>query len=198
MRKLFATAFVTLDGVMESPNEWNPPFWSDEAEEYKREELFGTDALLLGRKTYEGFAAAWPTMTDEDGFADRMNNLPKYVVSSTSEDLEWNNAKLLKKDLKKEVQSLKREPGQDIAIHGSGQLVNSLMQHGLIDELRMMIFPIVLGQSERFFENHGNSTVLKLIETKSLPNGVIVLHYEADRNRNKRWLGQEPHSIQEK
>jgi len=198
LRKLFATAFVTLDGVMESPNEWNPPFWSDEAEEYKREELFGTDALLLGRKTYEGFAAAWPTMTDEDGFADRMNNLPKYVVSSTSEDLEWNNAKLLKKDLKKEVQSLKREPGQDIAIHGSGQLVNSLMQHGLIDELRMMIFPIVLGQSESFFENHGTSTVLKLIETKSLPNGVIVLHYEADRNRNKRWLGQEPHSIQEK
>ena len=185
MRKVFATTFVTLDGVMEAPNEWNPQFWSEEAEKYKREELFATDALLLGRKTYEGFAAAWPTMTDEDGFADRMNSLPKYVVSSTLEDLEWNNAKLLKKDLKKEVQSLKREPGQDIAIHGSGELVNSLMQHGLIDELHMMIFPIVLGQGKRLFENHETSTVLKLIETKSLPNGVIVLHYEADRNRNK-------------
>ncbi|MFA1821088.1 dihydrofolate reductase family protein [Virgibacillus oceani] len=185
MRKVFATTFVTLDGVMESPNEWNPLFWSEEAEKYKREELFATDALLLGRKTYEGFAAAWPTMTDEDGFADRMNSLPKYVVSSTLEKLEWNNADLLKRDFMKEVQSLKREPGQDIAIHGSGELVNSLMQHDLIDELHMMIFPIVLGQGERLFESHETSTALKLIETKKLPNGVIVLHYEADRNKNK-------------
>lgn len=178
MRKIFATTFVTLDGIMEAPNEWNPPFWSEEAEKYKRDELFATDALLLGRKTYEGFAAAWPTMTDEDGFADRMNSLPKYVVSSTLEDLEWNNAELLKLDFIKDVQSLKQESGQDIAIHGSRQLINSLMEHNLIDELHIMVFPIVLGRGERFITKKKNSTVLKLIETKMLPNGVIVLHYK--------------------
>jgi dihydrofolate reductase len=185
LRKVFATAFVTLDGVMEAPNEWNPQFWSDEAEEYKREELFATDALLLGRKTYEGFAAAWPTMTDEDGFADRMNSLPKYVVSSTLDELEWNNAELLKKDFMKEVENLKQEPGQDIAIHGSGQLLNSLMENGLIDEFHMMVFPIVLGYGERFIKETDTSTVLKLMETKMLPNGVIVLHYQPDFHRKR-------------
>jgi dihydrofolate reductase len=185
MRKIFATTFVTLDGVMEAPNEWNPQFWSNEAEEYKREELFATDALLLGRKTYEGFAAAWPAMTDEDGFADRMNSLPKYVVSSTLEKLEWNNAKLLKQDFITEVQNLKQGSGQDIAIHGSGQLLNSLMEHGLIDEFHMMVFPIVVGDGEKLIKKTDTSTVLKLMETKMLPNGVIVLHYQPDFHRKR-------------
>ncbi len=146
MRKIFVTEFVTLDGVMESPHEWPFDFWSDEASAYKLNELRATDVLLLGRVTYEGFAASWPSQTDEDGFADRFNGIPKYVVSTTLEEVGWNNSHLIKENVADEIAALKQQPGQDIAIHGSADLVRSLMEHGLIDEYRLMVFPFVVGK----------------------------------------------------
>src|SRR5215212_1813944 len=113
MRKVVVTEFMTLDGVMEAPNLWSFPYWTDDISKIKFDELFASDAMLLGRVTYEGFAAAWPSMTDEAGFADRMNSLPKYVASTTLDDAEW-NASLIKENVAEEVARLKQQPGQDI------------------------------------------------------------------------------------
>src|SRR5690625_5289082 len=160
MRKIVVTEFITLDGVMEDPGGaentkhggWSGQYWNEETQKYKYDELFATDALLLGRVTYEGFASAWPGMTDEDGFADRMNNLPKYVVSESLDQVEWQNSTLVKGDVIDEISKLKQQDGQDIVIHGSGELINSLLHHELIDEFRLMVFPIVLGSGKRLFK----------------------------------------------
>src|SRR6266516_1519552 len=134
MRNLVVSEYVTLDGVMEDPGGaegtdrggWSFQFWNDEAARFKFDELFASDALLLGHVTYQGFAAAWPSMTDEQGFADRMNSLPKFVVSTTLEKVEWNNCRLIKANIAEEVNKLKQQPGQDILIAGSGDLVHTL------------------------------------------------------------------------
>ena len=144
MRKFIVTEFLTLDGVMEEPA-WTAPYWNDEIAKFKFDELFGSDTLLLGRVTYQGFAAAWPSRTDEQGFADRMNGLPKFVVSTTLEKVEWNNSRLIKENVAEEVSKLKQQPGQDILIAGSGTLIHTLMQHNLIDEYRLLVYPVVLG-----------------------------------------------------
>jgi len=133
VRKLAVSEFVTLDGVAEEPGKWSFPFWSDEISKFKFDELFSSDALLLGRVTYQGFAAAWPSMTEEAGYAKRMNSFPKHVVSKTLEKLDWNNSHLIKGDVEREVSKLKQQPGQDLLVFGSGQLVNALTQHDLID-----------------------------------------------------------------
>jgi dihydrofolate reductase len=140
MRRVVVSEFVSLDGVMEAPDKWHFQFWHEEMGKYKYDELFASDALLLGRVTYEGFAAAWPSRAGDDDFADRMNDLPKYVVStSLEESLEWNNSSLIKGNTAEEVSRLKQQPGQDILIAGSADLVNTLMPYGLIDEYRLMI-----------------------------------------------------------
>jgi dihydrofolate reductase len=176
MRKVVVSEFVSLDGVMEEPS-WTFQFSSEEQQKFKFDELFASDALLLGRVTYEGFAAAWPSATDEVGFADRMNSLPKYVVTTTLEEpLEWNNSRLIKGNVVEEVSKLKQQPGQDILIYGSGELVHTLMQHDLIDEYRIMVYPVVLGSGERLFGD-GINTTLRLVETKSFSSGVVVLSY---------------------
>src|SRR5829696_6776681 len=177
MSKIVVSEFVALDGVMEAPNEWQFPFWHDEMGQYKFEELFASDALLLGRVTYEGFAAAWPSMTDEAGFADRMNSLPKYVASTTLDDAEW-NASLIKENVAEEVARLKQQPGQDILIYGSADLVHTLMQHDLIDEYRLMVFPVVLGSGKRLFQEGSGTKVLRLVDTKTTSTGVALLTYE--------------------
>lgn len=187
MRKIIVTEFLTLDGVMEDPGGgdqseyggWSAQFWSEEAGKFKHDELFASGALLLGRVTYQGFAAAWPTMTDDTGFAERMNSLPKYVVSTTLEEVEWNNSKLIKGDLAEEISKLKQESGQDITVHGSGQLVNSLMQHDLVDEYRLMIHPIVVGGGKRLFKENLGTKKLSLVETQTFPSGVVVLNYQS-------------------
>src|SRR5215208_1239928 len=177
MRKVIVSEFVTLDGVMESPDKWHFPYWSDEMGKYKFDELLASDALLLGRVTYEGFAAAWPSATDEEGFADRMNGLPKYVVSTTLEEpLEWNNSRLIEGDVAEEVSRLKQQPGHDILIYGSGELLHTLMQHDLIDEYRLMVYPVVLGSGKRLFRD-GINTTLRLVETRTFSSGVVVLSY---------------------
>lgn len=187
MRALIATEYVTLDGVMEAPGGeeslgsrggWSFPFSNEEAAKYKFDELFASDALLLGRITYQIFAAAWPSRGDE--FADRMNSLPKYVVSTSLETAEWNNSHLIKEDVVGNVAMLKHQPGQDILIYGSADLVHTLMQHNLINEYRLMVFPIVLGVGKRLFED-GSDATLKLVETQAFSSGVVVLTYQPER-----------------
>jgi len=180
------TEFLTLDGVMEAPGgefhpdgkgAWTFQFFNDEAGKFKFDELQAADALLLGRVTYQHFAAAWPSMTDDGGFADRMNSLPKHVASTTlHEPLEW-NATLIQGDVAEEVSKLKLEDGRDILICGSADLVHTLMPHDLIDEFRLMVFPVVLGSGKRLFRDGLASTALQLAETKTFSSGVVVLSY---------------------
>lgn len=167
---------MSLDGVVESPEKWSFQFWNDEIGKFKFEETFASDALLLGRVTYEGFAAAWPSRKDPEGFADRFNSMPKHVASKTLKKLEWNNSHLIKGDLAAEVSRLKQQPGQDIVIHGSPGLIRSLMPHKLIDEYRLLIYPVVLGHGKRLFDETSTEN-LKLIESRSFDTGVVKLVY---------------------
>src|SRR5215212_1796191 len=179
MRRVVLAMYVSLDGVVEEPA-WTSEFWNDELAKYQYDQLFASDALLLGRVTYQGFAAAWPSMTDEAGFADRMNSLPKYVASTTLDDAEW-NASLIKENVAEEVARLKQQPGQDILIYGSADLVHTLMQHDLIDEYRIWVHPIVLGSGKRLFRGGSDTTVLRLVDTKTFGSGVVVLSYQPAR-----------------
>lgn len=191
MRKVVVSMFVSLDGVMEDPGGaersehggWTIPYWGDEIGKFKFDELFASDALLLGRITYEGFAAAWPSQHDEEGFADRMNGLPKYVVSTTLQNPEWNNTTIIKDNVAEEVSKLKQQPGQDILIAGSAQLVNSLIPHDLIDEYRLLVYPVVPGGGKRLFKE-GNNTTLVLTETSGFSSGVVLLVYRCDKGEN--------------
>ena len=180
---------MTLDGVMEAPGGedslgrlggWSFLYWNEEAAQYKFDELFASDALLLGRVTYQIFAAAWPSMTDEKGFADRMNSLHKYVVSTSLKEADWSHSTLIKANVPEEISRLKQQPGQDILLSGSADLVHTLRQHDLIDEYRLMVFPVVLGIGKRLFED-GSKTPLRLVDTKTFSSGVVVLTYQPDR-----------------
>jgi dihydrofolate reductase len=187
MRRVVVSEFVSLDGVVEDPR-WTFQFMSEEREDFKFDELSASGALLLGRVTYEGFAAAWPSMMDQyegprreelQTYSDMMNGYPKYVVSTTlDEPLEWNNSTLIQGDIAEEVLRLKRQDGKDVLVFGSGRLVRTLMQHDLIDEYRLMVFPIVLGSGQRLFEGGSGPKVLRLVETKTLGAGVVVLTYQ--------------------
>lgn len=176
-RKIIVTEFVSLDGVIESPQKWSFEFWGDDIGKFKHDELFATDALLLGRKTYEGFAEAWPTRKDKEGFADRINSLPKHVASTTLNDVGWNNSKLIKGNLADEVAKLKQTPGQNIVVHGSRTLVNSLMNYGLVDQFNLLVFPVVLGGGLLLFDQ-GNRVTLKLVESRKFDTGVMALIYQ--------------------
>ncbi len=171
--------FVTLDGVMEAPEKWCFPFWNDDIAKFKHEELFATDAHLLGRVTYETFAAAWPSRKDDAGFADRMNSLPKFVVSTTLGKAQWNNSTIIKSNIGEAVLALKKQPGQDILVAGSATLVETLMQQGLIDEYRLLTFPIVLGSGKRLFAE-GSKASLTLVEARSFGSGVVLLRYQPE------------------
>ncbi len=179
MRKVIVSEFVSLDGVMENPA-WTFQFGSKEQEQYKFAELFACDALLLGRVTYQGFAAAWPKMQGTGEYGERMNSMPKYVVSTSLTQMEW-NASLLKGELAQEVAALKQQPGQDILVFGSCELVYTLTQLDLIDEFRLMAFPIVVGSGKRIFREGSEQKILKLVETKPFHSGVVVLTYQPAR-----------------
>jgi dihydrofolate reductase len=181
MRKIVATEYVTLDGVMHEPGQWSGPFFNDEAVKFKYDELFASDALLLGRVTYEGFAKAWPKMTGTGDFGERMNGMPKYVVSTTLDKAEWNNSTIIRDNVVEEIGRLKEQPGQDILVYGSGRLTNSLIEHNLLDELRLWVHPVVLGRGQRMFPE-GSRATLKLAGTTTLGTGVVILTYGlADR-----------------
>lgn len=187
MRNLIASEFLSLDGVMQDPGGvgeiehggWTAPYWSDELAKFKHDELFASDGLLLGRITYEGFALAWPDMSHEEGeYADRMNGFPKHVVSSSLSNVAWNNSHLLSGDLEREVRELKEQPGEDLLIFGSGQLVRSLMKLDLIDEYRLQIYPLVVGGGKRLFgEDDNNVKTLELTDAKQLESRVVILTY---------------------
>ncbi len=136
------------------------------------------DALLLGRVTYEGFAEAWPSRTDDAGFADKMNNMRKFVVSTTLDEAEWNNSTLIKDNVAEEVSKLKQQPGGNVLIAGSRQLVHTLMEHDLVDEYRLMVFPIVLGNGKRLFPEGSKTSTLRLVDSNSVGSGVLLLTYE--------------------
>jgi len=177
VRKVIVSEFVSLDGVMENPA-WTFQFGSKEQEQFKFDELFGCDALLLGRVTYQGFAEAWPKMEEQTGvYGERMNSMPKYVASRTLTEMEW-NANLIRGDLLEEVNRLKGEPGQDILVFGSCELVHTLTELDLVDEYRLMVFPIVLGSGKRVFKDGSEQKILKLVESKRFASGVVVLSYE--------------------
>ena len=178
MRRVIASEIMALDGVMESPDKWHFPYFNDEMEEAIGAAMADSDAMLLGRVTYEEFAAFWPSQGERD-VAGYMNNTPKYVVSRTLEEpLEWQNSTLIKENVAEEVAKLKQQPGKDISITGSGTLVRSLLQDDLIDELRLMVHPIVVGSGKHLFEEGGDQKALKLVDSKTFSTGVLYLTYQ--------------------
>jgi dihydrofolate reductase len=185
MRRIVVSEFLSLDGVMEDPGGaegfahggWTFRFQDPDGMKYKLDEVFSHDALLLGRLTYQGFAAAWPKMTDEVGFADRMNGMPKFVVSTTLKQLEWQNSTLISGNVAQEVAQLKQQPGRDILVAGSRTLVQTLMAHDLVDEFRLMVFPIVLGSGKRLFGDSSDASVLSLADSEPLDSGTMILTY---------------------
>ena len=175
MRKVVVAEFLSLDGGMEEPA-WSMPYWNDEIARFKTDESFASDAHLLGRITYQGFAKVWPTRTGEEG-ADRMNDLPKYVVSTTLEKAEWNNSHVIKANVAEAVNLLKRQPGQDILVAGSATLVQTLIKENLVDEYHLLVYPVVVGKGKRLFQD-GTTTVLQLVDSKTFSSGVMALIYQ--------------------
>ena len=183
MRRIVVSEFVSLDSVIENPV-WTFRFTGEEQQRFKYDELSAADALLLGRVTYEGFAAAWPHMTEQAGeYAGMVNGYPKYVVSRTLEEpLGWNNSTLIKGDVAEEVSRLKELPGKDILVFGSGKLVNTLMEHDLIDEYRLMVFfTVVLGTGRRLFGDGVEQTALELVGNDRLETGVVLTYRPAEK-----------------
>jgi dihydrofolate reductase len=179
MRKLKLAMYVSLDGVVENPA-WTAPFWNDELSDLQAEYLYASDALVLGRVTYEGFAASWPSMEETTGeFGKKMNSMPKFVASRTLDEAEW-NASIIKGDLDREVTKLKEEPGGDLLIYGSGDLVDELTGLGLIDEFRIMLHPIIVGSGKRLF-NGNTGVTLQLTDSRTTSTGVAVLTYAIAR-----------------
>jgi dihydrofolate reductase len=188
MRKIIVSEFMTLDGVMEDPGGsehlprggWAFQFnRGPEGDKFKLDEVLSAGALLLGRVTYQGFAESWISRTGE--FADKMNNMPKFVVSTTLKSADWNNSTIIKSNVAAEIKELRAQSGRDILVAGSATLVHMLIQHDLVDELRLMIYPVVLGVGERLFKGSGGRKVLKLVDTKALDSGIFILIYQPDR-----------------
>ena len=185
MGKIVVTEFVSLDGVIEDPGgseSFEYGGWGfeiprgEEGDRVKLDETMASDALLLGRVTYEGFADAWPQRDGE--FADKFNSMPKYVVSSTLSDPAWTNSTVLKGDLGEEVAKLKEEHEGDIVVHGSAQLAQALLERDLVDELHLMVYPVVLGRGKRMFGETSNKKKLRLAGSKVVGDGVLILTYE--------------------
>jgi dihydrofolate reductase len=185
MGKIVVTEFISLDGVIEDPGgseDFKYGGWSfefsrgDEGDQFKLDETMSSEALLLGRRTYEGFADAWPSRDGE--FADKFNSMPKYVVSSTLQDPEWTNSTVIDGDLAEEVGKLRQEVDGDIVIHGSAQLVQALLEQGLVDELRLMLFPVILGSGKRLFGESEDKKGLRLTDSRTVGDGVSILIYE--------------------
>jgi dihydrofolate reductase len=185
LRKIIVTEFITLDGIIEAPggNEtahphrgWQRPYSSSEVEKYKIYELSSVDTLLLGKNTYEMFATYWPGQTGE-GFADRINQMPKYVVSQSLEKAEWNNSHLLR-DVAKDVAALKQSDGGDILVYGSATLVKALIHHDLTDELRLIVYPLLIGGGLRIFDDNRELKKFELKQSRAVDNGVLILEYQ--------------------
>jgi dihydrofolate reductase len=187
MGKIVVTEFVSLDGVIQAPGggeDYRHAGWTfeidrgEEGDKFKLDELVEAEAQLLGRVTYEGFAAAWPTIEDGAGFAEKMNSMPKYVVSSTLQEASWENTTVLNGDLADEVAKLHREIDGVILVAGSAQLVQGLLESDLVDELRLMVFPVLLGEGKRLFGDVSEKKPLRLTDSRTLGDGIALLTYE--------------------
>lgn len=187
MGRIVATEFVSIDGVMEDPGgsegsehgAWTFEFdRGEDGDRFKLDELREAEAQLLGRVTYEGFAAAWPSMEDEAGFAEKMNSMPKYVFSSTLRDAAWNNSTILSGDFAEQVGTLREEVDGNILVAGSAQLVQGLVEHDLLDELRLMVFPVLLGSGKRLFDETSREHRLRLTESGTVGEGIATLVFE--------------------
>jgi dihydrofolate reductase len=185
MGRIVVTEFVSLDGVMEDPGgaeDFKHGGWSfefsrgDEGDQFKLDEAMQSEALLLGRKTYEGFAAAWPERDGE--FADKFNGMPKYVVSSTLRDPSWGNTTVLDGDLPTAIAKVREQTSGDAVVHGSAQLVQGLLANDLVDELRLMVFPVVLGGGKRLFGETEDKKPLRLSDSRVVGDGVAIMVYE--------------------
>jgi dihydrofolate reductase len=190
MGKIVVTEFVSLDGVMEDPGgaeDYRHGGWTfeidrgDEGNKFKLDETMASQALLLGRRTYEGFAEAWPSREGE--FADKFNSMPKYVVSSTLEEPTWDNTTVVRGDLATEVGRIRDAHDGDVVVHGSGQLAQALIEQDLVDELRLMVFPVVLGKGKQLFGETSEKKRLRLADARSVGDGVAILIYERDDSR---------------
>jgi dihydrofolate reductase len=178
MRKVVAVELVSLDGVMESPEEWAFSYSNEEMEEANASGMAASDALLMGRVTYEQMVAYWPNQPGGVPMVDFINSVSKYVVSTTLEEpLEWNNSTLIRSNVEEEITRLKRQPGENITILGSGALVRLLLRGGLIDELRLMVYPVVLCGGKRLFQDGSDSQSLELVDSKTFGTGVLYLTY---------------------
>jgi dihydrofolate reductase len=185
-RKIIASQYMSLDGVIQDPvgmegsglGDWTGPFKrGPEGDKFKHNELFECDAVLLGRVTYVAFAAVWPTVKDKAGFGDRINAMPKYVVSKSLEKADWNNTTILSEDAVSSIRALKNQPGGNILVYGSAALIHALMPMGLVDEYNLMVYPTVLGRGTRQFPENFKS-VLSLIECKQFDGGIVLLRYK--------------------
>ena len=186
MGTIAVTEFISLDGVIEGPGggeDYQHVGWTfefdrgEDGDQFKLDEVLEADAQLLGRRTYEGFAAAWPSYTDQVGFADKMNSMPKYVVSKTLRTADWNNSTILSGDLVDDVTKLKSDVDGVILVAGSAQLVQGLLEHDLVDELRLMVFPIVLGTGKRLWGETTDKKRFKLADSKTVGEGIVVLTF---------------------
>ncbi len=193
MRKITVGEFMTLDGVVQAPGHseedreggfehggWTMPYWHDEIGASIFESMMASDAMLLGRKTYQGFAAAFSGTPAGDPFNDHMNNTPKFVVSTTLKSVEWQNSTLISANVVEEIRRLKNLPGRDIAVSGSGALVQTLIRHDLVDEFNLLVYPLALGTGKRLVPDNFRQG-LKLVRTKAFETGVVLLTYQPDR-----------------
>lgn len=180
MRKVVASEFMSLDGVVESPDKWHFPYFNDEMGDAIGAAIAASDAMLMGRVLYEEWAAFWPNQDpDENPVAAQMNGVSKYVVSTTLEQpLEWQNSTLIRDNVAEEISRLKEQPGKDISISGSPTLVRSLLRDGLLDELRLMVHPLVVGSGKRLFEDGGDQKALQLVDSETFSTGVVYLTYQ--------------------
>jgi dihydrofolate reductase len=185
MGRIIVTEFVSLDGVIEDPGgaeDFKHGGWSfdfsrgEEGDEFKLDETLGSEALLLGRLTYDGFADAWPSR--EDAFADKLNSMPKYVIGANADPARWNNTTVLEGDPMQAAKRLRDEHTGDIVVHGSAQLAQALLEHDLVDELRLMVFPVLLGSGKRLFGETSDKKTLRLVDSKIVGDGIAILTYQ--------------------
>jgi dihydrofolate reductase len=190
MRKVVVSVYTTLNGVM-SPVDWPFPYESEDRGRYARDQLLASDALFMGRETYEGFAAVWPSRTaadagpGEEGYIERINSLPKYVVSTTLNEVTWTNSHLIRGNVAEEVAKMKEQPGQNILIYGAGPVAHTLVRHRLIDEICVWIYPVIASvtdSTKRFFDDATDIPILKLAGTRAFSSGIVVHEYRLDKS----------------